>query len=209
MSMSGVVKVKVCGITQLEDAQLAVDLGAWAVGFVFWTKSPRYISPVRAEEIVSRLPGDLTAIGVFVNATVDEIHETVVRVGLSHVQLHGEESSSMYHELQYPIIRSVPVSAENVSILVDRVPKNVTVLLDAHDPVQRGGTGRRLDWTVASQVAATRDVILAGGLNAKNIREAVRVVKPYGLDVSSGVEFRPGRKSDQKLRAFFEGVFRP
>ena len=199
-------KIKVCGITRLEDAIRAADLGASAIGFVFWPKSRRYVEPVLAAKIARRLPADVAPVGVFVNANVEEIGRIASAVGLSAIQLHGDELPTVCDELSYRIIKAIGVDRMSIKAQVNRVPLDTTVLLDAHDPVRRGGTGRSIDWDIAASVAATRRVFLAGGLGPDNVAEAIRVVRPYGVDVSSGVEASPGKKDVSKLREFFDEV---
>lgn len=201
-------KVKVCGITRREDALLAADLGASAVGFVFWPHSPRYVEPEAAAEIARALPADVAPVGVFVDAPLDDVRRIAARVGLAAVQLHGDEPATLCDGLPYRVLKAVPVAGAATCAAAERVPRRITVLLDARDPVRRGGTGRTVDWGVAAEVAAGRRIFLAGGLDPGNVGEALRTVRPYGVDVSSGVETRPGRKDAGRLRVFFEEVAR-
>ena len=200
------VKIKVCGITRWEDAAYAADLGASAIGFVFWRKSPRHVAPALAANIARRLPAGVAPVGVFVDASVEEIRQIASAVGLSAVQLHGNEPPTLCDELPYRIIKAVGVDGASTQARVDRVPPDTTVLLDANDPVRKGGTGRSVDWDIAASVAAGRRVFLAGGLGPDNVAEAVRRVRPYGVDVSSGVEASLGQKDAAQLRAFFHEV---
>jgi len=202
------IPVKICGITRPEDAALAVELGANAIGLVFWPASPRVVDHARAREIVSTLPPNVDAIGVFVNQT-DEAVDIAHNIGLTVVQLHGDEHPESYRSLAsspdgVSVIKAVPVRDESAIRHVLEVPEGAKVLLDAHDAVRRGGTGRTIDWTVAASIARERPVILSGGLNAGNVLEAIEAVRPAAIDVSSGVESGPGRKDPAKLRAFFE-----
>lgn len=201
-------RVKVCGITRRDDALLAADLGASAVGFVFWQQSPRYVEPAVAAAIARHLPADVAPIGVFVNAPVDEMRRVAVEVGLAAVQLHGDEPPTLCDELPYRVLKAVAVVGAATHEAADRVPSRVTVLLDARDPVRKGGTGRTVDWRVAAEVAVRRRIFLAGGLRPENVGEALRAVRPYGIDVSSGVEVEPGRKDSGRLRSFFQEVAR-
>jgi phosphoribosylanthranilate isomerase len=198
-----VIRVKICGITRPEDARLAADLGAAAIGMVFWPRSPRYVEPARAREIVAALPPFVGAVGVFVNQ-IDEAAQIAGEVGLTAVQLHGDETPESYRDAAFPTIKAIAVRDETAVESAAAVPARTTVLLDAHDPERRGGTGKRIDWTIAATIAAGRPVILSGGLNASNVLEAVEAVRPGALDVSSGVESAPGRKDAAKLRAFFD-----
>jgi len=202
------IAVKICGITNPEDAALAVELGARAIGLVFWPASPRAVDRARAREIVSTLPLNVDAIGVFVNQTEDAV-DIAHDIGLSAVQLHGDEAPDSYRSLVsssngVEVIKAVPVRDESAVRNAREVPQGATVLLDAHDTVRRGGTGQTIDWSVAARIARERPVILSGGLNAGNVLEAIEAVQPAAIDVSSGVESAPGRKDPEKLRAFFE-----
>jgi phosphoribosylanthranilate isomerase len=201
-------RVKVCGICRPEDAQLAIALGASAIGFVFWPKSPRYCDPQRAQSIAASLPAHVTAVGVFVDHPVEEVVRIAELVPLGAVQLHGDERVADFARVRQPLIKAMVVTGEFEPGTVDMLPEGVTVLLDAHDPVRRGGTGKTIDWTMAAAVAARRRTILSGGLNAGNIREAIARVRPHMVDVSSGVESAPGQKDPDKLEAFFAAVTR-
>jgi phosphoribosylanthranilate isomerase len=199
-------RVKVCGVTRPEDAALAAELGASAVGMIFWPKSPRFVDRARAKEIVAALPPFVSAVGVFVNQ-LEEVAYLAHEVGLSAVQLHGDETPDSYRSLPYRAIKAIAVGDEETTrAAVAAVPASATILLDAYDPVKRGGTGRAVDWTVASEIARERCVILSGGLNAENVLEAAAIVRPYAIDVSSGVESAPGRKDPAKLRVFFAAL---
>lgn len=198
--------VKVCGVCRAEDAQLAVTLGASAIGFVFWPASPRYCEPERAREIAARLPAHITTVGVFVDQPVRQLIEIADRIPLGALQLHGGEAIADFNGVRQPLIKAVAVTNSFEPAEVDRLPAGVTVLLDAHDPVRRGGTGRTIDWTAAAQVAARRRTILSGGLHAGNVRDAIGQVHPHMIDVSSGVESAPGVKDRLKLQAFFAAV---
>jgi phosphoribosylanthranilate isomerase len=199
-------RVKVCGITRPADAMLAAELGACAIGLVFWPTSPRAIDPRHAREIVLALPPFVASVGLFVNQPADDVMRIADLVGLSAVQLHGDESVESYRMLPRRVIKAVPVRDGSAEEAAARVPGTVTVLLDAHDPVRRGGTGRTIDWSVAAAIARRRPVILSGGLNPGNVCSAVTAVSPYAVDVSSGVEEAPGRKDPVKLQAFFAAL---
>ena len=183
----------------------AVSLGATAIGFVFWPQSGRYVKPAVAASI-ARLVPDVVTVGVFVDSSVEEVHEVADEVGLTSVQLHGDEPDDMYTQLSYNVIRAIGVEGEKTIAKVDRVPQDVMVLLDVHDRVQRGGTGQTVDWDVAATIAAKRQIFLAGGLRPDNIAAAIRGVRPYGIDVSSGVELSPGIKEVGKLASLFSEV---
>jgi phosphoribosylanthranilate isomerase len=196
-------RVKICGVTRVDDALLAAELGAAAIGFVFWPGSPRFIDPSRARSIAAALPPTVSTVGVFVDQPLDDMRRIAERVGLSAVQLHGQESAGLARALRQPVIKAVAVSDGFVPASVDAWPGEVTVLLDAHDPVRRGGTGTTIDWSLAAAAAARRPVFLSGGLTPGNIRDAVGRVRPYAVDLSSGLESSPGVKDPAKLRALF------
>ena len=198
------IKVKICGVTSVDDARMAAEMGASAVGLVFWPQSPRAVGIEQAKRIVAALPPFVSAVGVFVNQP--EAADIAREVGLSAVQLHGDEPPDTYRSLPVRVIKAVAVTGNGSGDLVAAIPASATVLLDAHDPVRRGGTGRAIDWTVAAAVARRRPIILSGGLNADNVVSAVEAVRPYAIDVSSGVESAPGRKDPQKLRALFDAL---
>ncbi len=193
--------VKICGITRAEDAAAAVDAGARAIGFVFWPKSPRFIDPYRARAIAAVLPPFVTPVGLFVNQTAEYIHGVASLVRLGAVQLHGDESVEFAEAIPHPVVKALTVSAR-----ISEWPTRMRILLDAHDPARRGGTGQKIDWTAAAAIAATRPVLLAGGLTPVNVADAVARVRPFGIDVSSGVERSPGIKDHQKITALFEAL---
>ena len=193
--------VKICGITRAGDAHAAVDAGANAIGLVFWPGSPRFVDPFRARTIVRTLPPFVTAVGLFVNQPLEYIAGVASLVRLGAVQLHGDETIDAAEAIRLPLIKALTLGSA-----IDAWPARVTVLLDAHDPVNRGGTGRTIDWTAAAAVAANRRTLLAGGLTPENVAEAVGRVRPFGIDVSSGVEQAPGIKDHGKIRALFEAL---
>jgi phosphoribosylanthranilate isomerase len=200
--------VKVCGITRVQDADLAVECGAAALGFIFWPGSPRYIAPNGARDIVRRLSRKATAVGVFVNEPIELVAEIMDVVGLDVAQLHGAESPEYCRRL-----KPAPIKAIALKEMKDGGPpdvgafdQDVVILLDAHDPARHGGTGRTIDWSAARHIAALRPTILSGGLNAGNVAAAIESVQPYGVDVSSGVESAPGVKDAARLKGFFEAL---
>jgi phosphoribosylanthranilate isomerase len=200
-------RVKICGIRRLEDAQLACELGADAIGFVFWPDSPRFIDPHRARHIVSQLPPFVTAVGVFVNQPADHVSAVAGVAKLGAVQLHGDEPLAAYEQRPLRIIKALAVTENfDPEQAFAAIPMRVTVLLDAHDPVRRGGTGQSIDWNVAAASARLRPIALSGGLTAENVGTAIADVNPYAIDVSSGVESAPGLKDAAALRRFFEAV---
>ena len=198
--------VKICGITRFEDAALAARLGAAWVGFVFWPRSPRFVDPAAAADILAGLPPHVVGVGVFVDQAIEEVNATAARVGLGAVQLHGDEPAAACARCKWRVIKAVRLSPERTPEAVGAIWPRATVLVDAFDPVRMGGTGRLVDWTLAARIARRRRTILSGGLGAENVGEALRRVAPYGLDVSSGVEARPGIKDPERMRAFFDAV---
>jgi phosphoribosylanthranilate isomerase len=197
-----VIPVKICGITRPEDARLAAELGAAAIGVVLWPSSPRFVDRNRAREIVLAVPPDVGAVGVFVNQTEEAI-ELAAEIGLTAIQLHGDESAASYQGAAVRVIKAVAVRDASAEHAAAAVPSAATVLLDAHDPVKRGGTGRSIDWSIAASIAQGRPIILSGGLNAENVVAAIAAVDPCAVDVSSGVE-SGGVKDAAKLRALFD-----
>jgi phosphoribosylanthranilate isomerase len=201
-------RVKVCGICRPEDAQLAVELGASAIGFLFWPESPRYVDPDSARAIAAALPDRVAAVGVFVDQDPAHVIEIAGAVRLSAIQLHGGEDVAAFTGVPQRIIKAIAVHDDTDPSIVDALPEGVTALLDAHDPVRRGGTGRTIDWSVAAAIAERRETILSGGLNASNVADAIARVRPQMVDVSSGVEASPRQKDPAKLREFFSAIRR-
>lgn len=199
-------RVKICGITTPDDAVLAAELGAAAIGLVFWPGSPRRVDEARALDVVRSLPRGVTAVGVFVDQPIDDVRRIADGTGLGAVQLHGSEPAEYALGLMQPVIKAVAVGDAFEPRAVDEWPSGITVLLDAHDPVRRGGTGRTIDWSRAAAAAARRPVFLSGGLTPANVAAAIRQVRPYGIDLSSGVETTPGVKDPAKLRALFDAI---
>jgi phosphoribosylanthranilate isomerase len=196
--------VKICGITRLTDARHAVACGVDALGFVFWPESPRYITPERAVDVIATLPAHVTAVGVFVNESVDGIRVIVERTGIGAVQLHGDETPDYALALGWPVWRAFTV--ERAEAMSSAWPPQTTVLVDAADPVRRGGTGVKVDWERAAGIARAHRIVLAGGLTPENVVEAIETVRPYGVDVSSGVEDSPGVKNVDKIERFLTGA---
>jgi phosphoribosylanthranilate isomerase len=197
------IPVKVCGITRVDDARLAAAAGASAIGLVFWPKSPRVVSTIQARAIVASLPPFVTAVGVFVDASPDDVRAIVEAVGLDIAQLHGDEDVDDWSSYAGPIVKAVTVRACGSTPWRARAH---ALLLDADDRTRRGGTGQPVDWHAARPCAASGPIVLAGGLRAENVGEAIRIVQPAALDVSSGVESAPGRKDADRLEAFFAAV---
>ena len=199
--------VKICGITRLEDARFAVELGAAALGFNFYRPSPRFIEPEAARAIIAILPPFLVTVGVFADET-DAAHVAQVArlAGVSVVQLHGPRFPDHEGAIEnFPVIRAVAVRGD--ANIADWVTLRASaLLLDAFDPELPGGTGRTFDWGLAREAKRVCPVILAGGLAPENVAEAIRKVRPYAVDVATGVESAPGIKDSGKLKAFFAAV---
>jgi phosphoribosylanthranilate isomerase len=196
------VRVKVCGITNKEDALAAVHFGADAVGFVF-ASSPRRVAPEQVSRIVAALPPLVCKVGVFVDSSVEEVEGIMKLCNLDLAQLHGAESPDYCEALSPRAIKSFAVKDESVLAELRRY-KVSAYLLDAHDPVLKGGSGRTFNWSIAGQAVQYGPIILSGGLNAENVRQAIAEARPYAVDVCSGVEARPGAKDHAKLRDFIE-----
>lgn len=195
------VKVKICGITRLEDALAAIDAGADALGFVFAGQSPRQVSPQQAQAIINQLPPFVLTVGLFVNETVEKVNETAETCGLDIIQLHGEESPQFCSAINRRVIKAFRVKDEASVELIKDFPA-AAYLLDAWSPVAHGGTGLTFNWEIAARAAKSSTIILAGGLSPDNVAAAIQQVQPYAVDVSSGVESSPGKKDAKLVQAF-------
>lgn len=198
------VRVKICGITNLEDAAAAIDFGADALGFVFFKGSPRCITLQQAEAIICKLPPFVTTVGVFVDETPEMIHSTIINAGIDVIQLHGEErpEACQFSRRSIKAIRIKSIdSLEPLKTFKSLVS---AFLLDAYTADALGGTGQKFNWDIAVEAKQFGRIILAGGLTPDNIRDAIAHVKPYGVDVSSGVERKKGKKDLQKMKLFIE-----
>lgn len=199
------VRVKICGITNPEDALMAIEAGADALGFVFFRGSPRFIFPEQAAGIIRCLPPFVQSVGLFVNEDVTTVNRVAEHCGLNIVQLHGEESPDYCLAVTRKIIKAFRI--KNASSLDHMHDYQVAgYLLDAWSPAAHGGTGTTFNWEIAARVTASHGIILAGGLTPENVAEAIAAVHPYAVDVSSGVECEPGKKSPEKLFAFARAV---
>jgi len=200
-------RVKICGITGLDNARLAAELGAAALGFNFFPPSPRYILPAAAAAIIRQLPPLVTAVGVFADETeAGHVANVAHDARVNSVQLHGPRFPMTLDALQaYPVIRAVTVrEPKDLEELLGMTAS--AFLLDNFDPKLIGGTGKTIDWALAREAKRYGPVILAGGLTPANVAQAIRDVRPYAVDVASGVESAPGKKDPEKLRAFFAAV---
>jgi phosphoribosylanthranilate isomerase len=191
--------IKICGITRLEDALHAAEHGATALGFVFWPRSPRCVQPATAAGIIAALPAGVTPVGLFVNDLADRIRDIVAETGIRTVQLHGDEPATFAALLATPVMRAISLDRRKE---IATWPAGTTFLVDAADPIRRGGTGTLIDWRRAAVLARGCRLVLAGGLTPENVAEAIEVVDPSGVDVSSGVEDAPGIKNPGKVARF-------
>ncbi len=201
-------RVKVCGITCREDAQLAVELGAWGVGFIFYPPSPRFIRPQDVAAITASLGDDVLKVGVFVDTALDEILQIARECGLTVAQLHGSEEPGFAQELA-PHFRDVWKAVrvgESLPVSQLEAFRGGTILLDTLARDRPGGTGTTFPWSVARDARPYGRIILAGGLTPDNVAQAVRAAGPFAVDVASGVEARPGKKDHDRLRRFFREV---
>jgi phosphoribosylanthranilate isomerase len=202
-------RVKTCGITNLDDARRAVDLGAWALGMIFWPQSPRVVEPDEAEAIGAELRRRVELAGVFVNATLDEVALAADRASLSILQLHGDEGPAYCREAARRtgarIMKAVRVgNASHIRSL--QTFHTDYHLLDAYVPGSFGGTGESFNWELAASHRGTVPVVLSGGLTPENVGEAIAAARPFAVDTASGTEAEPGRKDPAKLSAFFAAV---
>jgi phosphoribosylanthranilate isomerase len=197
--------VKICGITRAQDAELASRFGAAAVGFIFWPDSPRSIASEVASRIVEVVPPHVMKVGVFVDEDLDVVRHVMDVVGLDVAQLHGHETPEYCRRLGRKVFKAIGMK-DNETVDVSQFDSDVVMLVDAHDSERYGGTGRPVNWAAAREIAVTRPTILAGGLNPANVKLALESVRPYGVDVSSGVESEPGVKDPVRLKSFFEAL---
>ena len=198
------IPTKICGITNLMDAKVAVENGASAIGLIFYEKSPRAISIENAKSISKQLSYSVIRVGVFVNQNKDFIDKTISDVQLNMIQLHGDESSNFCNQFEVPVFKAVRIKNEASLSVMDQY--NVAgILLDTFSNKQYGGTGKTFDWSLINEQIDT-PIILSGGLNPDNILDAIDSVKPAAIDVNSGVELSPGKKDHQKINLLFENL---
>lgn len=223
------VRIKICGLTRAEDARLAVELGAWALGFIFFKNSPRYINPIDAAKIISQCQdvGQFNTVGVFVNSKLDEIITIVKEAGLTAIQLHGDETpefcthAAQFNEqlrgkLHFGVIKAIrslpnrPVDSDLTMAMNFRTSGVAAILLDAAVPGSFGGTGQLTNWELAEKMASNErsfgNVILSGGINTSNIRAAITKIHPFALDISSSIEDSPGIKNHKKMTELFKMI---
>ena len=202
-----ITRIKICGITNIEDAHAAVDLGADALGFIFVPDTPRYVEPQTAEQIISDLPPFITTVGVFADASIETVSETIQFCGLRAAQLHGSETPDYCNivrkRCRVPIVKAFRVKDRHSLSRISEY-KVSAYLLDTYVKGKKGGTGETFNWDMAKEAKEYGRIIMAGGLTPQNVAQAIRHVEPYAVDVGSGVEASPGRKNHAKIKAFIE-----
>ncbi|MCP4138358.1 MAG: phosphoribosylanthranilate isomerase [bacterium] len=206
-------KVKICGITNIEDAQFSVKKGAHYLGFIFYEKSPRYVEPAKAGEIIRAIKEDLKKdlkksvqfAGVFVNADKKRIESVIEEAGIDVVQFHGDESPEFTHEFESITIKAIRVKGEEDIAAAERYETDF-ILFDAYSKSAYGGTGRVFNWDLVKNYTEKDRLFLSGGINSSNVKEAVQAVESYAVDVSSGVEKEPGKKDYQKIDELFKAL---
>lgn len=202
-------RIKVCGITNEKDALKASSLGAWAVGFIFYKKSPRYISPFKAKKIIEKLPPFVTPVGVFVDHNTGAIKDIIGHTGIRVVQLHGDEDHHFCHRLRrynVKVVKAFRVGAD-LDLSVVEPYKVDAFLFDTYSEEAKGGTGKTFDWKLLGQVKSLNvPIILSGGLNSQNVIDPVNALRPYAVDVNSGVEESAGKKDAGKMKQFIDVV---
>ena len=203
------VRIKICGITNPEDALLAAELGADALGFIFYPPSPRSVAPDAARAIIAQLPPLVTTVGVFVDEDAAAVRDLAARLGLDWVQLHGQEPPEYCRSLGRRVIKGFHILDENsLASLPAYRGAAQALLLDTYKKGQTGGTGETFDWHLANEARKYGPIILAGGLNPDNVARAVDTAQPQAVDVASGVEAAPGKKDPEKLKKFFAALRR-
>ncbi|MDH4302119.1 MAG: phosphoribosylanthranilate isomerase [Nitrospira sp.] len=202
-------KIKICGITNADDAAIAWEAGADALGFVMYRKSPRFVEPAVVKAIVAGLSPFVLPIGVFVNEEPERVRALMDDCGLALAQLHGDESALYCQQLGRPVLKALRLKDRGTFLALAEFQGRANVrgfLIDAFSDHAYGGTGQTVDWTLAQEAARSMPIILAGGLSPMNVAEAIARVRPYGVDVSSGVEQSPGKKDPDKVKAFIQAA---
>jgi phosphoribosylanthranilate isomerase len=200
-------RVKICGITSIRDAQVVSDSGADAIGLVFYPRSPRHVTIEQAAEIVAAIPPFVTTVALFLDARAEDIRAVLEQVPVDLIQFHGDECPPECGQYGRPYIKAIGMKGgTNAQAYADTYPDARGFLLDSHAVGEAGGTGQRFDWSMTPELG--KPVILAGGLNPDNAAEAVTIARPFGLDVSSGVESEPGIKDPEKVHRFMNEVRR-
>jgi len=197
------IAVKICGITNLKDAQVVVRNGASALGFIFYNKSPRYILPETAGFIAEKLMGQVPLVGVFVDESLDHIHAVADQVGLNFIQLHGNESPEYCQQIQLPIIKVFKVASDFNTGIINNYDVHA-FLFDTYAKDHIGGTGEIFNWNIIDNLKTDIPIVLSGGLNINNIKNGIEALSPSTVDVNSGVESSPGVKDEKKIIALFD-----
>ncbi len=200
------IRTKICGITRLEDALTSVRYGVNALGFNFYEKSPRYISPDKASDIINQLPPFVSVVGLFVNADYDKIAKTADMCGVRTIQLHGDESPDFCSKLKsYRVIKALRIKHESDLGNLKRYDV-CGYILDSFSPDVYGGTGLSFDWDLLGKIDSAKNIIVAGGINPDNIEHLLRAVVPYGVDICSGVELSPGVKDEKLIKEIMSKI---
>ena len=202
--MANNVKVKVCGLTNLADAQVAVNCGADLIGFIF-AASPRQVISDQVQEIRANLEGQFSTVGVFANQELKEVNKITQECKLDYLQLHGSESPAYCKQLEQPIIKAFSIKDEASLEELEQYDVD-KYLLDTYHPDKLGGTGETFNWELAKEAKEYGSIFLAGGLDESNVKQAIKQVNPAGVDVSSGVEFRAGKKNHKQVKLFIEAA---
>lgn len=207
--LNNTVKVKICGITNIDDALLAAGCGADMLGFNFYPNSSRFLKPQEAANITRRLSIDILKVGVFVNSATDDVADIANEIGLDVIQLHGDEDDNCIREVslltEKPVIKAFRMSADIPLGPISRSEADA-VLLDAAADREFGGSGKTFDWNLIGNLSQNKQVFLAGGLTPENVAEAIRIVCPYAVDVASGVESAKGKKDPEKMKVFIDNA---
>jgi phosphoribosylanthranilate isomerase len=198
------IRVKICGITSREDAWAAVEAGADALGFIFVSGTPRWIEPDAAAAIVVEMPPFVTTVGVFVDRSPEEVESIAVSSGISLAQLHGSEPPEECARLGLPFVKAIRIRSEDDLAEIHQYKQARAFLLDTYAPERAGGTGKTFPWEIAARAARESRIILSGGLTPETVARAVTQVRPYAVDVCSGVESSPGRKDHRKVWEFID-----
>jgi len=199
------IKIKICGITNMEDARVASDLGADALGFIFYKESKRNVSPETVKDIISELPPFITKVGVFVNSDLDEILSIKEQTGIDIAQLHGDETPEFCGTIPFKIIKVIRIKEKSDIGQVAQY-SDQDILFDTYSDKEYGGTGESFNWEILKDLSLSKNIILSGGLNSDNVLDAVKIVRPYAVDISSGVECEPGKKDHKKIKKFIEAI---
>lgn len=196
------IRVKICGLTRPADVDAAVNAGADALGFVFTPKSRRFVDAVTAEKLVCRVPAFVSRVGLFMDQGAEEVRALLAQVPLTLLQFHGREEGAYCRQFGLPYVKALAMGGDGQLSRLDQYRDAAALLLDSHEPGAAGGTGHAFDWSRIP--ALPRPLVLAGGLDPENVRRAVRMVRPWAVDVSSGVELEPGVKCAEKMQRFIE-----